>query len=454
MADPLLTSLCAICHMSTPKYKCPRCQLQTCSAACVKKHKAWSDCSGERDATVFVPRSQLHTVAGVNHDYNFLHRMDLSIERAERMLVGDKGLVRHDELRPQTVQQVRWKTGRDGMKKKVLVTVTKAPNETGERRFERPLAHRLRQLNIQVARAPQGMARQRENKTTFNRSSGGVRWKVEWLVWGDDDNDGQRSPGTHQVRGPMTRCLSKVLEDVPLFQAYQDARAERARASRARRKKGLKSGRRQEAQRSSDSSWSPGASSAQDPLTGHWVCYDGADIGESWPRQIDEAHRRQFQFFLGGPPTGSNAATTIAALEPTDCLRDILANTRVLEYPTLYVLKAGERLPARLVVGSKDTLPAELGTKRRGAPGTDACGGREQAKRRKQDQAEGGLEEGEVDEGEVDESEVDESGEDEDDADAEMDGVEGVESGGEGVESWSEEDDEESDSSTSSSGSD
>ncbi|KAM4059842.1 zinc finger domain-containing protein [Hirsutella rhossiliensis] len=429
MADPLLTSLCAICHVSTPKYKCPRCQLQTCSAACVKKHKAWSECSGERDATVFIPQSQLRTVAGVNHDYNFLHKLDLSVERAERMLVGDKGLVRQDELRPQTVQQVRWKTGRDGRKKKVLVVAPKAPKETGERRFERFLAHRLRQLNIQITRAPQGMARQRENNTTFNRRSGGINWQVEWLVLGDED----QGPGTDQEKGPMTRCLSKVLEDVPLYQAYQAVQDDRARAGR---KKGLRSGRREEAQRLSDSKWNPVASSAQDPLTGHWVCYDGADIGDSWPREIDEAQRRQFRFFLGGPPTGSNLATAIAALEPTDCLRDILANTRLLEYPTLYVFKAGKALPAGFVVGPKDTVPAELGTKRRGAARTDAQGGRDSAKRRKQDREEGGLEE----------EEVDGSGEGEDENDMGGVGVEGAESGGG--------DDEEDSSCTSSSGTD
>ncbi|XP_044724638.1 zinc finger domain-containing protein [Hirsutella rhossiliensis] len=395
MADPLLTSLCAICH--------------TCSAACVKKHKAWSECSGERDATVFIPQSQLRTVAGVNHDYNFLHKLDLSVERAERMLVGDKGLVRQDELRPQTVQQVRWKTGRDGRKKKVLVVAPKAPKETGERRFERFLAHRLRQLNIQITRAPQGMARQRENNTTFNRRSGGINWQVEWLVLGDED----QGPGTDQEKGPMTRCLSKVLEDVPLYQAYQAVQDDRARAGR---KKGLRSGRREEAQRLSDSKWNPVASSAQDPLTGHW--------------------RRQFRFFLGGPPTGSNLATAIAALEPTDCLRDILANTRLLEYPTLYVFKAGKALPAGFVVGPKDTVPAELGTKRRGAARTDAQGGRDSAKRRKQDREEGGLEE----------EEVDGSGEGEDENDMGGVGVEGAESGGG--------DDEEDSSCTSSSGTD
>lgn len=428
MADPLLTSLCSICHISTPKYKCPRCQLQTCSAACVKKHKAWSECSGERDATAFVPRSRLRTVDGVNHDYNFLHKMDLSVERAERTLVGDKALVRHDELRPQTVQQVRWKTGRDGRKRKVVVMAPKPSKETGERRFERFLAHRLRQLNIQVTRAPQGMARQRENGTTFNRRSGGVNWQVEWLSWGDDG----QTLGTGRERGPMARCLSKVLEDVPLYQAYQAVLDDGARGGR---KKGPRSGRREEAQRLSDSTWSPVVSSAQDPVTGHWVCYDGADVGESWPRELDEAQRRRFRFFLGAPPTGSNLARTIAALEPTDCLRDVLANTRLLEFPTLYVLKAGETPPTGLVVGPKTTIPPELGTKRRGASWEHAQGVRSTAKRRKQGRGQDGLEEGEVDGG----------GEGED-----VDEVGGVEAAGTG----GEDDDEEDCSSTSSSGTD
>ena len=141
MADPLLTSLCAICHVSAPKYKCPRCNIQTCSVQCIKKHKAWSECSGERDPTTYVPPAQLRTVAGVNHDYNFLHGLGMSMERTERVFVQDKKIMREEDLRPKTVMQPKWTTGRDGRKRRTMVPRQGGNAEAREKRFERHLAH-------------------------------------------------------------------------------------------------------------------------------------------------------------------------------------------------------------------------------------------------------------------------------------------------------------------------
>jgi len=35
---------CAVCRAEAAKYKCPRCFVQTCSLACVKRHKEDSQC--------------------------------------------------------------------------------------------------------------------------------------------------------------------------------------------------------------------------------------------------------------------------------------------------------------------------------------------------------------------------------------------------------------------------
>ncbi|KAJ1616091.1 hypothetical protein T492DRAFT_577535, partial [Pavlovales sp. CCMP2436] len=40
---------CAVCGEAASKYRCPRCELRTCSATCVGAHKAASGCSGKRD---------------------------------------------------------------------------------------------------------------------------------------------------------------------------------------------------------------------------------------------------------------------------------------------------------------------------------------------------------------------------------------------------------------------
>ncbi|PNY26972.1 box C/D snoRNA protein [Tolypocladium capitatum] len=445
MADPLLTSLCSICHVSAPRYKCPRCGIQTCSVACIRKHKAWSECSGVRDPTTYVPRSQLCTVSGINHDYNFLHSLGMSVERAERVLVGDKGLVQDEELRPQTVQQVKWKTGRDGRKRKVMVM--RVLNESKGRRFERFLAQRLRQLNVEVVCAPVGMARQKENGTTFNRRSGSINWQVEWLIFND------KSPGSDSNDQTPTRALSKTLEDVPLYLAYRPIHREKLRAESGQQRQPQRGGRAVESQRRLGSAWNFVAASTQDPSTGHWISYTGADVGQGWPDEMDEAQRREFQFFLGGPPVGYNVPTSVTALDSRDCLKDVLANTRVREFPTLYVLRTGEALPAGFALAPKDTIPRPQGAKRKGAPETGGEKGQQSAKRRKQGGH--GLEEGEVgsEDGEGD------GGGDRDDTDEDgPKGVVDVEEGEEGEEvaeeSWAEEEDEADADGTSRSGTD
>ena len=44
-----LKSPCTICMKEEHKYKCPRCDLLTCSLACSKEHKQKFNCSGLRD---------------------------------------------------------------------------------------------------------------------------------------------------------------------------------------------------------------------------------------------------------------------------------------------------------------------------------------------------------------------------------------------------------------------
>ncbi|PHH76616.1 hypothetical protein CDD83_4234 [Cordyceps sp. RAO-2017] len=431
-----MTTQCSICHTTAPRYRCPGCRLRTCSAACVRRHKAWSGCSGARDATAYVPRARLRTVAGVDHDYNFLHGLDLSRERAERVLVGDRGLVRASELR-----------GRRGGR-------TAETRRAGGGTAERLLAHRLRRLGVELVAAPEGMARRRENGTTFHRRSGGVNWAVEWLVWGDDedekrdeeeeedddknrnrdgngdknrnknkdddndknrnkDDDNDKDAGAGPAERRLTRRLSKVLESVPLHLAYQALREGKKTTTTT-----TTTARHGGHQHPHTSTWNAAGAAMQEPSTGRWIHLRGADAaGGPWPRERTEAEQSQFQFFLGRPPTRSSLATTVTALAPTDCLRDALANTRVREFPTVYVLRAGQRLPAGFALGPKDMAAAaaapQQGAKRRAFPEAaaedDESNGRRgpTKRRRKGDDDDGGpagMEEGEVgsDEGGLD----------------------------------------------------
>lgn len=358
MADPLLTSLCSICHVSTPKYKCPRCSVRTCSLGCIKKHKAWAECSGERDPTTYIPPSKLRTAAGVDHDYNFLHGIEMSLERNEKVLVGEKSLVQAEELRPLTVEEVKWKTGRDGKKRKVLMT--RVLKEAKGRVFERFLAQKLKKYNVAIMCAPLGMSRQKENKTTLNRKTGRINWQVEWMQ-------------AHTPKQQATRHLSKVMDDVPLFEAY------RALLEEQQGNQGTGN-----ATKATAKNTRPG-SCHQDPKTSTWFLYDGSAV-DFWPQETKD----DYEFYLAKPQTRSDMPVSLTLLASGACFRDILTNTRVLEFPTVYVLSKGQALPDGFILGPKDTVPVQ-GTKRKEDTGSnkDLRG----AKRRKQDQ---NREDGEV----------------------------------------------------------
>lgn len=425
MADPLLTSLCGICHISTPKYKCPRCGTRTCSLACIKKHKAWSECTGERDATAYIAPSKLRTPAGVDHDYNFLHGIERSVERAEKLLVEERGIVQEEELRPMTVQEVKWKPGRDGRKRKVLVT--RVLREAKARTFERFLAARLKKLNITIVCAPTGMARQKENNTTLNRRTNRINWQVEWMSLED-------VPDTEPKK---VRILSKVMDDVPLYQAYHDALEEQRKARGEHVKKIPRTGLDGQVQDWTNSTWSSGSFALQDPFTGAWTSHHDTEPG-MWPSERLQTQKRQFQFFLAKFRTPSDKRSVVTKLKPEACLRDELKDTRVLEFPTIWVLHQGQELPESFMLGPKDVVPQE-GNKRKNPPGKKGSGKPNKRRNKGKD-----VEEGEV--------QSDDEGQSDDGISAGVSGVT-LEAGDVIAEqSFGEEDDEDDD--TSSSGSD
>ncbi|KAG6108963.1 hypothetical protein E4U13_006172 [Claviceps humidiphila] len=396
MPDPLLTSLCSICHITPPKYKCPRCHTQTCSLTCTKKHKSWSQCTGHRDPTTYIPPSRLRTPAGVDHDYNFLHGIELSLERSEKILIQEKKLLQEEELRPLTVQQVRWKIGKDGRRRKVLVT--QALREAHKaRKLDKALMHKLRTLNVQLVHVPTGMARQRDNHTTLHRKTGRIHWQVEWLTWAPHADEtksaADKREQTREGEGessntllPTERALSKVMDDVPLYKAYQAVLEDKKRAemgqagsrppmttttATATRTTRYTEGQQSGAGRSRW--WDHKLDCIQDVTSGSWVPLTGAHLAE-WPAQRDALERKQYSFYIaasssqsGTPAPLAAAATLLTPLDPGARLCDIVPETRVVEFPTLYVLPAKEALPmgyvlaSKLATGKRKDGPADYG---------------------------------------------------------------------------------------------
>lgn len=413
MADPLLTSLCSICHISDPKYKCPRCSIRTCSLSCIKKHKAWASCSGVRDPTVYRRKKDLHTASGVDHDYNFIHGIETSIERSEKELVEEKALVQRDELRPPTIKEVKWRPGRDGRKRKVVVT--RLLREPTTRSFEKLLAGALKKFNVKVICAPTGMQRQKDNATTYNRRSGRINWQVEWLAFGG-------------CQGEVKRTLHKVMDDVPLFKAYPAVLEQDAKNAGQAKVKPARLGRHT-AQVYPDATWVVTMDCMQEPATHTWAVFESdADL---WPAEREQERMTQYGFYLARHGTRSDEDKVLTALDPQQSLRSILADTSVIEFPTIYVLRAGDKLPPGFALGPKNTIskPQRPGDKRRTTESSgdkSSLGARSAKKRRTKgggavaDEGEVG-ERGEASEGEDGDSEqgevIDEQSWDEEDGD-------------------------------------
>ncbi|KAI8625439.1 hypothetical protein F5Y19DRAFT_450045 [Xylariaceae sp. FL1651] len=329
MADPLLSSLCAICRIQTPQYKCPRCGARTCSLACVKKHKTWSSCTGERDSTVFVPLEKLKTDAGIDHDYNFLTKIERSVERAERILRDDRDILPQESSNPPPRKRTRFHKGQSRGRTTV---------DDGPRKWDRNAIHRMRELGIHVSSVPYGMTRSKENKTSWNRRTKTINWQLEWMLL---------SPGISTAangKSQVTRILHKALDETPLHIAFAEAldfhhqrqltNQERAEAKKAHRK---------------NQAWEQ---RSQDPTTTAWHAspYRMQNYADaSWSDSADtyglHEEKNKYRFFFPRPKTSSREPQRLVPLGAAENLASLLPGHDILEFPTIYVLPACHTSP-------------------------------------------------------------------------------------------------------------
>ncbi|KAI0865378.1 hypothetical protein F4860DRAFT_461163 [Xylaria cubensis] len=324
MADPLLTSLCTICRIQEPRYKCPRCGARTCSLPCVKKHKTWSSCNGERDSTVFVSLDKLKTDAGIDHDYNFLTKIERSVERAERVLREDRDIIPQEGSQPPPHKKARFNKGQSRGRTTV---------DDGPRKWDRNAINRLRDLGIHVSSLPYGMTRAKENKSSWNRRTKTINWQVEWLVL-----DTECSTTTENPPQPK-RILHKALDETPLCVAFAEAlEYDRQRRltdhERVEEKKAL---RKQKAsgQRSQDqttSTWQDSPFPLQNYTTGAWSGSEDAD-GLYTAKQ-------KYRFFFPKQKSPSREPQRLLPLVPSENLATLLSDREIVEFPAIYVLPA------------------------------------------------------------------------------------------------------------------
>ncbi|KAK0777011.1 Box C/D snoRNA accumulation [Friedmanniomyces endolithicus] len=149
----LLSDLCTVCYTEKPKYKCPRCKVQTCSLSCYKKHQQRASCSGKRDPAAYLRKSQLATPAGLDQDFNYLKGIEHHVDQANETLLKPADEGTHQSFR------------------------TVATGWRPDSRLQRYLTENC----INIEHAPRGLQRQREN-TTRSTKSNRVLWTVEWSM--------------------------------------------------------------------------------------------------------------------------------------------------------------------------------------------------------------------------------------------------------------------------------
>ncbi|KAI0970875.1 hypothetical protein F4678DRAFT_106374 [Xylaria arbuscula] len=322
MADPLLTSLCTICHIQQPRYKCPRCSARTCSLTCVKKHKTWSSCNGERDPTVFVSLNKLKTDAGIDHDYNFLTSIERSVERAERILREDRDILPQESPQPPPRKNTRFNKGQSRGRTTV---------DDGSRKWDRNAVHRFRELGIHVSSLPYGMTRSKENKTSWNRRTRTINWQVEWLLF-----DAESCPATEHPP-PLKRMLHKTLDETPLHVAFAEAlEYDRQRQltdhERAEEKKIRKQHVFGQRPQDSTSMWQSSSYPIQNNTDGSWS--NSTDVDRL------QTSNNKYRFFFPRPRSQNRGPQRLVPLNASEGLGNLLSGQEIIEFPTVYIQPA------------------------------------------------------------------------------------------------------------------
>jgi HIT zinc finger len=322
MSDPLLSSLCRVCNTHRPKYRCPRCLSQTCSLACSKRHKVWSECNGIRDPTAYKPKRELSTPAGIDHDYNFITSIERGIERSDKLIVEEKGLIQHREL---------FSNGRYS---------TNARHKVG-----RELGWAFQRSRVIVEKAPSGMRRNKDNGTNWNRAHSCINWQVEWI-----QEDG-------------SRVLGKALETQPIGEVYATLLEEERRAGMTTRQR--KQSKKRKAAEIKEMEEAKKAkldvshytlvhqTTLQNPISSTWditIPQEPDEIQDSsigtYPEPPSPMSYNSYPpssgyyFYLQRPHTPSSKQRVVIPLHPSAPLSALLRDRVVLEFPTIYVLSS------------------------------------------------------------------------------------------------------------------
>ena len=209
------SKMCAICTSSEAKYTCPKCQVRTCSLACVRKHKETTGCDGQRDRVAYVRVSEMGT-SNLISDMRFLEEVEMSSGGAQRHLVeivGDHAHIpdRSSLKRPRATlsssssssssssassSSTRTTGGNDNMdaatqqffstKNPLTGGGPMAPPALAQKRSRREklLTTAAKAREIDLILLSTGMQRRAENNTHYHKKEDRLNWQIQWVYRG------------------------------------------------------------------------------------------------------------------------------------------------------------------------------------------------------------------------------------------------------------------------------
>ena len=65
---------------NTAKYKCPKCEVRSCSLQCVQRHKTEAECDGIRDKVKYLPINKF-TDLDVVSDFRLLEEVSKQVDK-------------------------------------------------------------------------------------------------------------------------------------------------------------------------------------------------------------------------------------------------------------------------------------------------------------------------------------------------------------------------------------
>lgn len=296
--DTPLTALCAICHVGTLKYTCPRCSIHTCSLPCVKLHKARASCSGIRDPTTYRKRSNLATASSIDSDFNFITSLERSLARTTDESTRD------GDIQAAGLSRLR-------------------QTDSGR------LSRLVRDRGVTWRRAPEGMRRRQENESRVEHS--GVTWTLEFIL-----PDGSRkvcsSPDTSTIEAALDFALRPPLRHPGKRKRNPRAAIEEDLARDHEHTAGVDSPHENAAPKEAPTQ-KGGNGDEQYPKTSAARSLQVTAEGTTQPGPGPYADQHIYLF----RPNTPSKLKVLKPLQRSDKLIDILQGRVVMEFPTLYV---------------------------------------------------------------------------------------------------------------------